>query len=485
MPADASDLWRRASAIVARRLGLHFPMARVGELRRAFTDAALELGLGTAEACAQRLVAGDLGPAELDVIASHLTIGETYFFRGDETFKALADHVLPGLIRARRGREQRLRLWSAGCCTGEEAYSLAILLRQLLPDIQDWHITLLATDINPKFLAKAAEAVYGQWSFRGTPEAFRARYFSRATDGRYALAPEIKRMVTLAPLNLAEGMFPSLATGTNAMDLILCRNVLMYFTPEQARRAAAGLHASLSGDGWLVVAPYEVSQSLFPDLAQVTFDGAILYQRKAAAASRTSDAWHIAGDTSPVEVPLTEPAQPHLPRRHLRVRRRPEDIGRAAIETVREAPAPAGLPATTARALEVTDLSSRARLAANQGRLADALVWCDRWIAQDRIDATAHYLRAMVLMELGKADEAKAALQRCAFLDPSTAMANFALANLERSLGHRRAALLHYRTTLRLLERCPPDAPLRHSEDITAAQLSALVGNLLATEAAE
>lgn len=485
MAADAQDLWHRASDIVARRLGLHFPVARMADLRRAFDDAASELGLGNADACARRLVAGDLGAAELDVVASHLTVGETYFFRGDETFKALAEHVLPGLIGARRGREQRLRLWSAGCCTGEEAYSLAILVRQLLPDIEDWHVTVLATDVNPKFLAKAAEGVYGQWSFRGTPEAFRTCHFTRAKDGRYALAPDIRRMVTFAPLNLAERVFPSLATGTNAMDLILCRNVLMYFTPEQARQAAAGLGASLSHDGWLVVAPCEISQSLFPDLAQVTFESAILYRRKPAGASLTGHARPDAGDTSAAAPPAAIQVAQQTSRPGSMARRQPRDARRQSIKAAPATPEPMQARIAPAGTRDLADLSSRAKLAADQGRLADALAWCDRWLAQDRIDPAAHYLRAMVLMEQGDVDEARAALQRCAFLEPSTPITSFALGNLERSLGHRRAALLHYRNTLRLLERCPPDAPLRHSEGITAAQLSALARNLLATEAAE
>lgn len=482
MAADTPSLWPKACALVARRLGLHFPLDRVGELKRGLTDAAEELGLGSAEVCARNLVDGKLGASEMDVVASHLTIGETYFFRGDETFTALSRHVIPALVRARRGREQRLRIWSAGCCTGEEAYSLAILLRQLVPDIDDWHITILATDLNPKFLRRATEGVYGQWSFRGTPESFRERYFSTTPDGRFVLEPEIRRMVTFAPLNLAENVFPSLATGTNAMDLILCRNVLMYFTPEQARRVAHNLKTSLGRDGWLIVAPCEVSRSLFPSLEPVSLEGAILYRRNEASETvQPPLSLPAATDGASAEVSAAMP-----PRGSSRIRWR----ARSSRGTPSAAaPALAAMPlraaVRAAGAGGTVDSATRAREAANQGRLTEALAWCDQWIVEDRLDAEAHYVRAMVLLERGDHDEARIALQKSAYLEPAAIMTSFALGNLERGLGRRNVALLHYRNTLKLLERTNSEAEIPCSEGISAPQLSALVRDLLATGAFE
>src|SRR5690606_22191296 len=110
----------------------------------------------------------------------------------------------PSLVRARSRGHKRLRIWSAACCTGEEAYSLAIGLREVLPDIGDWQIEILGTDINRRFLQKGTTGVYGEWSFRGVPADIRRRYFRPTDDGSWTVAPEIKRMVRFARLNLVQ-----------------------------------------------------------------------------------------------------------------------------------------------------------------------------------------------------------------------------------------------------------------------------------------
>ena len=464
--ASAHDaLLVRASDVVAQRFGLDFPPARHADLQRGLAGAAGELGLANASACAQRLVAGALSEAQLDVVADHLTVGETYFLRGDETFAAMEKHVLPALIEARRG-VRRLRLWSAGCCTGEEAYSLAILVRRLLPDIDDWNVSILATDVNPRFLRRAQEGIYGDWSFRGTDAEFRRRHFSRVAPGRrYAIEPRIRRMVTFAPLNLVEGGYPALATGTNAMDVIFCRNVLMYFTPPQARAAVANLRDCLAPDGWLAVAPCEVSQGLFGGFRTHVLEGAILHQRPVPAA---------ADDAPPADAPSPDVVRAFAPPPPAPVRAR-SGAARQGAAAVRVAPRPAPAPDVA----NVGVLAGHARAAASQGRLADALAWCDRWIACDKVDVDAHYLRAMVLLEQGAHDEARAALLRCAFLEPEAVMVSFALGNLEHGLGRRQAAAMHYRNTLRLLGEPGHAGALPHAEGITAPQLAALVHDRL------
>src|SRR5882757_6175269 len=280
-------LWRRLSEFIAQHTGLHFPPERRSDLQRGLTAAATEFGFADSARCADWLLSASLTRQQLHTLASHLTIGETYFFRERKTFDALAQRILPELICRRRGREQRLRLWSAACSTGEEPYSLAILVQQLLPDWRDWHVTILATDINPRFLQKAAAGVYGEWSFRESPSWFKERYFTRTQDGRFAVEPHLRNCVSFAPMNLAQDCFPSLATDTNAMDVIFCRNVLMYFTPAHARKVVENLRSALTDDGWLAVSPTECSQALFSRFVAVNFPDSIMY-RKCNAEERSS-----------------------------------------------------------------------------------------------------------------------------------------------------------------------------------------------------
>jgi chemotaxis protein methyltransferase CheR len=491
------------SEVIAGAMGLHFPRERWGDLQRGLAGAADEFGFDDVAACADWLLSAPLARAQLHILAGHLTIGETYFFRGMKTFEVLAASVLPGLIHSRRGREQRLRIWSAGCCTGEEAYSLAILLRQILPDLADWRVTILATDINARFLRKAAAGSYGEWSFRDTPMGFKERYFNRSGDGRYDVRPEIKEMVTFAHLNLAEDVYPSLATDTNAMDLIMCRNVLMYFTPAQTRKVIGNLHYALLEGGCLSVSPSEASQAFFPQFVPLNFPGVILYQKsEAGVRSRSTVPSAPPGEAADFFAPAFEEPQPWAP---LAPPPRPPELTPVRPQ---EQPAPvepglsplavAGLHYAQGRYAEAADtlVASRAgspagsaefsllaRALANEGRLNDALAWCDRWIAADKLNPAGHYLRAVVLLERGDREEARGSLQRAVYLHPDFVLAHFALGNLARSNGKPGEADKHFGNALLLLARHQADDPLPEADGLTVGRLTETITALTALEA--
>ena len=236
----------RLSDFIADAIGLDFPPSRWNDLQRGLAATSKELGFATPEECARRFLAGPVAKGQIETLATHLTVGETYFMREGKSFELLAEKIIPAMVRRRRDGDRRLRIWSAACCTGEEAYSIAIVLHQAIPDIADWNITLLATDINSRFLCKAAAGIYGQWSFRQVPAGFRERFFRPVGEQLWEILPQIKRMVRFAPLNLVEDVYPALANETNAMDVIFCRNVLMYFTPHQARKVIENLHRAKS-----------------------------------------------------------------------------------------------------------------------------------------------------------------------------------------------------------------------------------------------
>ncbi|HEU0105551.1 MAG TPA: CheR family methyltransferase, partial [Vicinamibacteria bacterium] len=251
-----SDLAGQARELVAHRLGLRVAEDRHAEMDRTLREAAGASGRPALEAWLAGLASRPLAdPAWVRLIA-RLTIGETHFWRDHACFEALERHVLPDLIAARHSG-RALRVWSAACSTGEEPYSLAILLDRLLLDRAAWDLTVLATDLNPASLETARRGLYRPWSLRDVPAAVRERYFRERGARGIEVDSEIRRMVRFETANLTDG-FPPAVTG-GAMDLILCRNVIMYLTPEAARRAVAHLRGALAVDGWLVVAPAEAS----------------------------------------------------------------------------------------------------------------------------------------------------------------------------------------------------------------------------------
>jgi chemotaxis protein methyltransferase CheR len=251
--AVSPEILSRCGEFVARHLGLHFPESRRADLERGIRSATVEFGFDDPQACMRWLMSAPLSQSQAEVLASHLTVGETYFFREKRVFEALEHRLLADLIASRSHGERRLRIWSAGCSTGEEPYSVAILLKEMVPDLDRWNVTILGTDINARALGKASDGVYGEWSFRGMAAGPREKY-TRKVGARYALRPDVARMVTFAYHNLVEDAYPSVANNTNAMDVILCCNVLMYFTREVAQRVVDGLRNALVDGGWLLEA---------------------------------------------------------------------------------------------------------------------------------------------------------------------------------------------------------------------------------------
>ncbi|HZX70769.1 MAG TPA: CheR family methyltransferase [Rhodanobacter sp.] len=464
-PSDMAIPWENVGAAVERLFGLDLQGKRMPDLKRALKGAAHELGHADIETCAQLLLSENLDGPSMEVLASHLTVGETYFLRDEDTFAALSTRILPELIAARRrAGDLRLRIWSAACCTGEEIHSVGILLRQLLPDIADWEITLLGSDVNPRFLRKAAEGVYRQWSFRGTPLEFRARYFRRLSGGRYSLLPAIRSMATFAVLNLADEAIMA-GVSNSAFDLILCRNVLMYFTPAQASKVVGVLHGALHEDGWLAVAPCEASQVLFARFRPAHCDGAIFYRKGAAQIRRPATKGACALPAAPVmQVSQVNAAASRAIRRPL--------------PSISKSVAPSGKAGKAALPAEA--FATRARALADQRRTDEALTWCDRWISARKLDPSAHYLRGMILSETGDVSGACAAFERSLYLAPDGVMASLALAGVERTRGRAGHAARHYRNILASLERLPLEGGVEHAEGVTVRQLTALVQDLMA-----
>ena len=502
MHADAlsTPRWLQLSELIAARTGLHFPPERRADLRRALAEAAPEFGCPDGEACADWLLSANLSTGELRKLARHLTIGETYFFRERPSFNAMATQVLPALIRD-RARDRRLRLWSAACSTGEEAYSLAMLVQQTLPDWRDWNVSILATDINPHSLRKAEAGEYGDWSFRDCDPELRERFFSTTLQGprgkrRHRVNDDLREMVTFAELNLATDSFPTLASDTNAMDLILCRNLLIYFTPAHARQLIGNLRQALVDDGWLIVSPSECSQALFTGFEPVNFPGSILYRKAAltevagtpllafpeqgapAFALPPLTEYQVAEVLAPAtpRAPLTRTASPSVVEQEpppqlaraeaLYAEGRYADAAallRVALEAVPDGPA--GLKA----------LGLLTRSLANQGVLDQALAASQRWIAAEKLDAAAHYLHAMVLQELGERTGARAALQRAVYLQPEFILAHFALGNLARAQARSAEAQKHFANAAHLLRGLPADQLLPEAEGLTAGRLREII----------
>ena len=268
----------RFSKLAEDRFGLRFPEKRYADLEQGVRHAFAASTCSSLDEYYQLLLDSHDGGVEMDRLVNALTINETYFFRDSGQFDALYTRVLPEIIERRRPL-RTMRIWSAGCASGEEPYSIAMMLRDLLPDVDDWSITVLATDVNTEALDRARKAVYGEWSFREErAKLLRPRFFQEQGK-QYALAPQVRRMVSFSWLNLAERGYPAYETNTTFMDLILCRNVSIYFTQPVIKRLTDQLYEALVDGGWLVVGHSESSPITYRRFQAHTFPHAVLYQR--------------------------------------------------------------------------------------------------------------------------------------------------------------------------------------------------------------
>lgn len=212
------------------------------------------------------------GPAS-EAVVDAVTVGETFFFRYEAQFDALARVVVPEVM-ARNRLTRRLAIWSAGCSNGAEPYSVSMLLRRQFGDLlAGWKLDILGTDISVRALAEAQAAEYGAWSIRDLPADLRLECFTPHGD-RWQVRPHYRQDVRFARHNLINQPPPG-----DFFDIVLCRNVLMYFDPPMRLRAAQLLRAAMPPGGWLVVGHAEVGPPVSDFFETLVLPACTLYRR--------------------------------------------------------------------------------------------------------------------------------------------------------------------------------------------------------------
>jgi chemotaxis protein methyltransferase CheR len=462
LPVELDSRVSSLRAACGQRIEQHFGFRpTVTQLRQLEQAASRELGPTTPEPISiYNTLLAATGTELLDRLVGELTIGETHFFRVGPQIQALQQIVLPELI-ARRSAGRRLRCWSAGCSSGEEPYTLAILLREAL-QVDHWSIELLATDLNAAALEQARQASYGEWSFRDTPDWVRQRYFNR--DGRrWRLAPEIRQMVRFAVANLAAELPPFIDCGP-WLDLIVCRNVTIYFTPETTARLYTQLAELLTPGGWLILGPSDPTPERGELLEPLYLPGAVLWRR--VEPRQSVQAAHPTSRLPAVARRVARTAMPLRPGRRSAASR-PASAPRPEPE-----PAGGGLP-IAAELDRIRELEGRGERAAAR-ELAHRLT-----TAHPQLGA-AHLLFGLLSLELGECETALLSLRRATFLDCRDPLAQFGLAQAYLAQGQSsraRAALNHAR---RLLALAPDATPLSGLVPLCAAELRPVVAAQLA-----
>lgn len=472
-PTIPAAFLERLEQIIEKSIGFRFTGARRQELIHKAERAFRASKSNSWEEYLARLQAPQDDGAQRQLTEA-LTIGETYFFRQPAAFEAIEHEILPQLL-AQRQLTRQLRIWCVGCATGEEAYSLAIVVRRLLPARAGWQPTILATDINRSFLARAQAGLYDEWSFRTVDEDFKSTYFTKEGN-RFRIRQDLRDHVHFSQLNLVNNTYPSVVNQTIRQDLILCRNVLMYFTPSISAQILERLGNALTPGGWLLLGPSDPTPTRDSGL-EVRYAGRrsdglrgeiILYRRSDAE------------QPTPTSIPRTPPqASPSIPRTPLPPRSTtstpslrgsvPSKIApRQPLTDTSRKPAP---PSSNWQALVDT-----ARASAEHGMLDQAEVDCRKAIAAARMRTEPYYLLGTIKDAQGDALAARDAFRQVLYLDRTHIPAHLALAASYRRSGRLDLAEQTTSQILRLIADRPDNEIIVPDAHLTVRRLRAALG---------
>jgi chemotaxis protein methyltransferase CheR len=464
--------FEEVARLVGMRTGLTFPPNRQDGAELGMRRAMSRTALRDVNEYRQRL-ATDM--KFFDDLIDELTVGETYFFREPAQFELLRYRVIPEILQ-RRGPQHQLRAWSAGCASGEEAYSLAILGTELG---QAGRMHLVATDISTAALARARRATFNSWSLRGDGAAQALPYLEKSGT-KFVLGHHIQHLVAFAYLNLALDVYPSFATGIWSMDLILCRNVLIYFDAETIALVARRLFEVLAPGGWLFMASSDPPLAqLAPFEVEVTDAGVFcrrpLVGRLVPTVSKQSVLMDAVVDPPPA--PMTGLAPSPIPHEEAaRSTTDPLAEARTALhqgDCDRAAALTAGLLASPVAAVLHIQALANVEPGRAERTCADAAL-------QHPLCAELHYLHAVLLIGLGREEDAARKLRQVIFLDRNLAMAHFTLGGLLGRRGDRAGARRAYRNARDLCASLPVEEIVDLSEGEPAGRMAIAAAHELA-----
>ena len=441
--------------LAARQIGLRIPDDAHDRFVGMLRERAAHLGYASLNDY-RTFLAGRQATKEWEELARIFTCGETFFFRDHGQIDLLRLRLLPELIAQHRN-DKTLRLWSAGCASGEEVYSLAMLVDMLLPKRDGWNILILGTDIDSEAIARAQRGRYGQWSFRMVPAELQQRYFH--LEGKeWVLDERIRRMVTFRVSNLVGEPFPDSASELQSMDLILCRNVFIYFNPAAVHSVAAKFAATLREEGYLLAAHTELIGHPVRELECRLFVEGVVYQRisyqhlvaRPVSPSSLSVA-AVAWQTPPVGRPSASIAAKVPP------------------ATVQAMPPTLHTPTPAAHTDDV--LLKEARAHADRGEFDLSELICRKALVVNPLAAAPYSLLAQLAQIKGDFNLAKECLNKAIYLDSRFVAAYLELAALcERADDMPRAQTLR-RAALGIVRSMPNNEMIEQCE-MTAGALT-------------
>lgn len=457
------------SNFIEEKLGLHFSKERFKDLIRGVSCAAKQKDIAL-DKYIDLILENKMSEEDIKILASCLTIGETYFFRDKSLFEIMKQKILPDIINSRKNFSKSLKIWSAGCSSGEEAYSIAILAKELIPEYENWNINIIATDINYKSLDKAKEGIYGEWSFRGVDPNLKNKYFDKFENTQYKLKDSIMKLVKFHSLNLADSNYIADGKIINNVDIIFCRNVLMYFSRPQINQIINRFYNIIINGGWLVVAPTEsmfVNDTAFKP---VNINNMFLFNKNI----EQDNSVKIQDNHSRLKsFSIEKEIKTNLVHKPVYNKDKLKSSSDSSI--IEEKSSNKLLEKET---VITEDFELLCRSSANEGNFEEALKWCEKAISSDKINPYYYYLLASIQQEQGNINEAIISLKKSVYLDSDFIMAYFNLGNLKLKQGKYKESHKNFENAVMLLNKLSEEDIVPYSEEMTAGMLKQIISNI-------
>lgn len=469
------DDYRALEEVIHLKTGITLRRERVKRVEKAIRGRVAALGAGSCQEYIAHLRHDDVDQGEWRKLIPALTVEETSFFRTSDHFRALEEVAVPAILQ-RKVPGEPIRVWCAGCSSGEEAYSVAIALRETIPDSRTYPIQVIATDINEEMLEKARRGSYSQKTVRKIPAFLRKRYFVQSGD-EYRPEKSLKKTVVFKNFNLQSPAAEFRQLFAFPVDVIFCRNVVIYFRKVTIQRLVECFHSILADDGYLFLGYSETLYKFRHRFRTLFWRETFFYQKRQAveapggilAVEPGSPSGEIAAPeldgVPPREPAMTDPLEPSYPEDDL------EELepvlgdeptsrrGRDRVVPVGETQDPYSLLAAgdvgAAEAIfgKVDEagwdsLVGRAYASILDGRTEDAEEFLRKLRERDDTKAEGYYISGLIHHSRGKRVLASADYERAVYLDKDFYPASVQLAELHVSEGRVEDAIRGFRNAI-------------------------------------
>jgi len=437
------------------------------------------------------------GRHEIRELLDLITIGETYFFRNKAQFDVLMRFVLAEIMQRKvDSREKCIRVWSAGCSGGDETYSIALAMMEVIPSYKEWSISILGTDINRNGLASAKEAIYGQKHIGHLPKEYLDKYF-KVRGSTYVLEANVRELVQFEYHNLARD--PFIHEKMQNVDIIFCRNVTIYFDGQTTQRVIENFYNCLAQDGYLFLGHTETLWQITNKFERVEFPQTFIYRKRLSPVQTDAMKPFMAIPEITLEnltsvkergtekriflqelrsglqekpEPLDQVQEPTLPiEKPPEMKEKVESAYKKATLCLKEIkdqatlPSPNNIVAQDKNHIRIS--LTEATILANEAKYKEAADILAKIIEADNLSVEAYYLLGVLSYKSSDLKEAETQFRKVIYVDPDSVLAYFNLGNVYLYQRKFSEAAREFRNAIRLLEKRPKDEQVKFCEDFT------------------